>query len=89
MEETGVTKPNLGKKRTCLSCETRFFDLNKNPAVCPKCGETIRMAKPKPKRSAVPEAEAPAVEAPKTEAVAAPDDEPAAAAPSDDGAPAL
>ena len=32
-----VTKPELGIKRRCNSCETKFFDLNKDPIVCPKC----------------------------------------------------
>lgn len=26
-----------GLKRICMSCGTRFFDLNKRPIVCPKC----------------------------------------------------
>jgi hypothetical protein len=26
-----------GLKHTCSSCETRFYDLNKKPATCPKC----------------------------------------------------
>ena len=50
-----MTKPNLGKKRTCLSCETRFFDLNKNPAICPKCGEKYKIPITKPKRASTPE----------------------------------
>ncbi len=68
-----MTKPNLGKKHTCKACEARFFDMNKNPAVCPKCGEAIKIAKPKAKRAAVPApegdtseaAKAPSVETPK------------------------
>ncbi|MGY8962516.1 MAG: FYDLN acid domain-containing protein [Rhodospirillales bacterium] len=31
-------KINLGEKLTCSSCEARFYDLNKTPALCPKCG---------------------------------------------------
>ena len=45
-----MTKPNLGKKLTCLSCETRFFDLNKNPAICPKCGDKYKKPLTKAKR---------------------------------------
>jgi uncharacterized protein (TIGR02300 family) len=33
-----VTKPNWGLKRTCQSCGSRFYDLNKETIVCPKCG---------------------------------------------------
>jgi uncharacterized protein (TIGR02300 family) len=53
-----VTKPNLGKKRTCLSCETRFFDLNKNPVICPKCGEKFKIPVTKAKRTSTPEQKA-------------------------------
>jgi uncharacterized protein (TIGR02300 family) len=35
-----VTKDNWGVKRLCPSCGTRFYDLNKNPATCPKCGKS-------------------------------------------------
>jgi uncharacterized protein (TIGR02300 family) len=33
-----VVKPELGTKRSCPSCQTRFYDLGKEPIVCPKCG---------------------------------------------------
>jgi len=33
-----LARPELGEKRRCLSCETKFYDLNKDPAICPKCG---------------------------------------------------
>ena len=26
-----------GLKRICLSCSTRFYDMNKRPIVCPNC----------------------------------------------------
>jgi uncharacterized protein (TIGR02300 family) len=32
-----LTKPELGTKRDCPSCAAKFYDLNKNPCVCPKC----------------------------------------------------
>ena len=28
----------MGEKVVCLSCETKFYDLNRKPAVCPNCG---------------------------------------------------
>jgi uncharacterized protein (TIGR02300 family) len=33
-----VNKPELGVKRRCLSCAAPFFDLNRTPINCPKCG---------------------------------------------------
>jgi uncharacterized protein (TIGR02300 family) len=33
-----VVNAELGTKRTCPSCASRFYDLLKNPIVCPKCG---------------------------------------------------
>jgi uncharacterized protein (TIGR02300 family) len=33
-----VAKPELGNKHQCQQCGTKFFDLNKTPVVCPKCG---------------------------------------------------
>jgi uncharacterized protein (TIGR02300 family) len=36
-----VVKPELGTKRTCPSCASRFYDLLKHPIACPKCGQTF------------------------------------------------
>jgi uncharacterized protein (TIGR02300 family) len=33
-----VAKAELGMKLTCDSCGARFYDLNKTPGICPKCG---------------------------------------------------
>ncbi len=33
-----MVKANWGTKRTCQSCSARFYDLNKGPIKCPKCG---------------------------------------------------
>ena len=33
-----MVKLEWGTKRTCLSCTARFYDLQKSPAICPKCG---------------------------------------------------
>ena len=32
-----MVKPELGTKRVCVSCAARFYDLTRQPAVCPKC----------------------------------------------------
>ena len=33
-----MAKLDLGEKYICQSCSTRFYDLNKRPIICPKCG---------------------------------------------------
>jgi uncharacterized protein (TIGR02300 family) len=33
-----VAKPELGNKHQCQHCGTKFFDLNRDPVTCPKCG---------------------------------------------------
>jgi uncharacterized protein (TIGR02300 family) len=87
-----VVKAELGTKRTCPSCATRFYDLLKSPIVCPKCGvsfiaPTLLPSKgdmpgqpaPKP-REVVPEPEAaPDVELVSLEEVAAGEEDEAAA----------
>ena len=30
--------PELGTKQICPTCQAKFYDLNKRPAHCPKCG---------------------------------------------------
>ena len=36
-----MVKPELGTKRSCPSCQTRFYDLGKAEIVCPNCGVTF------------------------------------------------
>jgi uncharacterized protein (TIGR02300 family) len=45
-----MAKPELGTKRVCVSCGTRFYDLTKAPAVCPKCGTEQPLEQPRPRR---------------------------------------
>jgi hypothetical protein len=33
---------DLGTKHTCFKCQTKFYDLRKPVAVCPKCGADQR-----------------------------------------------
>src|SRR5258708_40037934 len=33
-----VAKPELGIKRICGNCGTKFYDLARDPILCPKCG---------------------------------------------------
>jgi hypothetical protein len=45
--------PELGKKHECAECGTKFYDLGKADAPCPKCGSSQRETD---KRSPAPEA---------------------------------
>jgi len=42
-----MSKPEFGTKYTCEACAERFYDLNRVPATCFKCG--ARQAPPKPR----------------------------------------
>ncbi len=33
-----MPKAEWGKKVVCLKCETKFYDLNRKPAICSNCG---------------------------------------------------
>ena len=73
-----MAKPELGTKRLCASCSAKFYDLNKDPIHCPKCGAVYevvmatrpvwREAAPVAPRPPVPE-EAPAPEPQEVETV--------------------
>jgi len=41
-----VAKPELGTKRLCGSCGAKFYDLNKDPITCPKCGTVFEVVMP-------------------------------------------
>jgi uncharacterized protein (TIGR02300 family) len=88
-----VPKPELGTKRQCQNCGAKFFDLAKDPIVCPKCATVYQVAS-MPARSsargkAAAEEEEPQVETAEAELVPleeadAPDDEKVAAVLPDD-----
>ena len=44
-----MAKPELGTKRVCVACGTRFYDLTKVRAVCPKCGTEQPIEQPRPR----------------------------------------
>ncbi|WP_082502617.1 MULTISPECIES: TIGR02300 family protein [unclassified Methylobacterium] len=48
-----MARPELGLKRQCMSCGAKFYDLDKDPATCPKCG-TIYQAIASSSRVAAP-----------------------------------
>src|SRR6266702_6191301 len=46
-----VAKPELGTKRQCGNCGAKFYDLQKDPIVCPKCATVLSPptgARPRP-----------------------------------------
>ena len=45
-----MAKPELGSKRQCQNCGAKFFDLNKDPIVCPKCGTVFQGAAARARR---------------------------------------
>lgn len=49
-----MVKAELGTKRTCPSCGTRFYDLHKSPIACPKCGVTFIAATLLPSKTDLP-----------------------------------
>jgi uncharacterized protein (TIGR02300 family) len=68
-----VAKPELGTKRLCTNCGAKFYDLSKDPIVCPKCHSVVEIAaissRSRPDAAAAARAAAPAAE----EEVAAPE----------------
>ncbi len=60
-----VIKAEWGQKRMCQSCGARFYDMRRDPIVCPKCGTTYdpsAFSKPR-RRAEAPVAQPPPVAA--------------------------
>ncbi|KZL19379.1 hypothetical protein PsAD2_02135 [Pseudovibrio axinellae] len=36
-----MARPELGTKRLCAACGAKYYDLNRNPITCPKCGDML------------------------------------------------
>ncbi len=36
-----MANPELGAKQICPNCQSKFYDLGRRPAVCPKCGTSF------------------------------------------------
>lgn len=48
-----MAKPELGTKRHCPSCGTKYYDLNHDPIRCPKCGtvfDVVQVSAIRPER---------------------------------------
>ena len=39
-----MAKPELGSKRLCGNCGAKFYDLTRDPIVCPKCHTALELA---------------------------------------------
>jgi len=80
-----LANTELGEKRTCPECGSKFYDLGKRPAVCPKCRASFDPASDvaKPKRTREKAKPAPVV-ADEEEEEEVEDDEAEEAAESDD-----
>ena len=50
-----MAKLELGTKRVCVACGTRFYDLTKVRAVCPKCGTEQPIEQPRLRRTLIEE----------------------------------
>ena len=48
-----MARPELGAKRQCQNCGTKFFDMTRDPIVCPKCA-TVFQALPIARAAARP-----------------------------------
>lgn len=54
-----MVKAELGAKRTCPSCAARFYDLRRNPIICPQCGVSFIAATLLPSKGDLPQAPTP------------------------------
>jgi uncharacterized protein (TIGR02300 family) len=54
-----VAKPEWGTKRECTECGGRFYDLNRDPIICPTCDVTFVIPIPKPAAKSKAKAPAP------------------------------
>ena len=70
-----MAKPELGTKRLCGNCAAKFYDLGKDPIVCPKCHTVLQLAaltsrsRPEPARAQAAAEEAVVPETPEAEFV--------------------
>ncbi|TQV76211.1 TIGR02300 family protein [Denitrobaculum tricleocarpae] len=55
-----MAKPEWGLKRVCQSCSAKFYDMQRNPITCPKCGANfdpdalLKSRRPRPAAKATP-----------------------------------
>ena len=63
-ELIALAKAELGTKRQCQNCGAKFFDLNKDPIICPKCATVFQGAAARARPAAKPEEEDTELQAP-------------------------
>ena len=57
--EIDLAKPEWGLKRTCLNCGVRFYDMQRDPIICPSCEtvfDPLALVRPKRARAAANQA---------------------------------
>lgn len=66
-----MTKAELGTKRLCPNCGARYYDLNRDPILCPRCGTEfeVAVARVRPQTASKPPKEVVAEEAEEAVAV--------------------
>jgi uncharacterized protein (TIGR02300 family) len=77
-----MARPDWGTKHSCRNCGAKYYDLNRSPIVCPKCGTAFNPDALLRSRRSRPSAPAPApakksAPAPAKESAPAPAKEPA------------
>lgn len=55
-----MTKAELGTKRICPNCGTKYYDLNHDPIICPHCGTRFEVAAAPARARAAPQKVVPA-----------------------------
>lgn len=68
-----ATKQDRGTKRTCQNCDERFYDLGRDPIICPFCGVKYVVAS-SPTTLSAPQAEQRGLAAKKTKKATISDD---------------
>ncbi|MBJ26505.1 MAG: TIGR02300 family protein [Alphaproteobacteria bacterium] len=51
-----MVKPEWGKKRLCQSCGIKYYDMMRDPIICPKCGSEYEEPVKQPRRGRTPKA---------------------------------
>lgn len=46
-----MSKAERGTKRVCPNCGARFYDLGRDPVICPNCQSVCRIDQPAPRRA--------------------------------------